>query len=189
MKKKLIRLTESDLHNIIKESVRTALNELDWKTLANAEEKARNMDTAYYKSQGLTPNQAVSRAADSRFRAKRFGDTAKNAFNRDFGYKNGKIWDDDYQEVKMGGDFDSKEEFSPHVVGYRSKGYGNPKRYEHGWDADAHKHVEPEEFFNGNPAAYNAFKNASDEVSNWKRGNFTYKPGEGWKKGDKRTNK
>lgn len=33
--KKVIRLTESDLHNIIAESVKQALNELDWKTYAN----------------------------------------------------------------------------------------------------------------------------------------------------------
>lgn len=40
MNKKLIRLTESDLHNIIKESVNNILTELDWRTLASAEEKA-----------------------------------------------------------------------------------------------------------------------------------------------------
>jgi hypothetical protein len=39
MAKKLIRLTESDLHNIIKESVNNILSELDWKTYANAAKK------------------------------------------------------------------------------------------------------------------------------------------------------
>ena len=34
--KKVIRLTESDLHRIIKESVNNILTELDWKTYANA---------------------------------------------------------------------------------------------------------------------------------------------------------
>ena len=36
MNKKLIRLTESDLHGIVKESVNRVLTELDWKTYANA---------------------------------------------------------------------------------------------------------------------------------------------------------
>lgn len=36
MNKKLIRLTESDLHSIIKESVQQVLSELDWRTYHNA---------------------------------------------------------------------------------------------------------------------------------------------------------
>lgn len=40
MKKQLVRLTENDLHRIIKESVNNILTELDWRTLASAEEKA-----------------------------------------------------------------------------------------------------------------------------------------------------
>ena len=41
MNKKLIRLTESDLHKIVKESVNKVLTELDWRTYANAAKKAR----------------------------------------------------------------------------------------------------------------------------------------------------
>ena len=37
--KKKIRLTESQLHKVIKESVNKLLTELDWKTYANAERK------------------------------------------------------------------------------------------------------------------------------------------------------
>ena len=39
MDKKLIRLTESDLHKIVKESVNRVLTELDWKTYASAAKK------------------------------------------------------------------------------------------------------------------------------------------------------
>ena len=35
MKKKIIRLTEQGLHNVIKESVNKILSELDWKTYMN----------------------------------------------------------------------------------------------------------------------------------------------------------
>lgn len=38
--KKKIKLTESDLHNIIKESVNHILSELDWRTYQNASDKA-----------------------------------------------------------------------------------------------------------------------------------------------------
>lgn len=38
--KKLIRLTEGDLHRIVEGSVRRALNELDWKTYMNAAKKS-----------------------------------------------------------------------------------------------------------------------------------------------------
>ena len=44
MNKKFIRLTESDLHKIIKESVSRVLNEMDWKTYMNASRKAYNND-------------------------------------------------------------------------------------------------------------------------------------------------
>lgn len=40
MNKNRIRLTVSHLHNIINESVRQMLSELDWKTCANAGKKA-----------------------------------------------------------------------------------------------------------------------------------------------------
>lgn len=38
-KKQIVRLTESDLHKVIKESVTKILTELDWKTYANAARK------------------------------------------------------------------------------------------------------------------------------------------------------
>lgn len=38
-KKQLVRLTESDLHRIIKESVNNVLTELDWRTYASAADK------------------------------------------------------------------------------------------------------------------------------------------------------
>ena len=38
-----IRLTESDLHNIICESVENILSELDWKTNRNAARKSYNL--------------------------------------------------------------------------------------------------------------------------------------------------
>ena len=64
--KRKIRLTESDLHNIIKESVNTILNELDWRTYQSAAQKAgTNGDFK---------------------RETKFRHAATNAFNRQNGY-------------------------------------------------------------------------------------------------------
>ena len=39
--KRRVRLTEGDLHRIVKESVNRILTELDWKTYASAAKKSR----------------------------------------------------------------------------------------------------------------------------------------------------
>ena len=39
--KRMIRLSESDLHRVIAESVKQYLTELDWRTMASASQKAR----------------------------------------------------------------------------------------------------------------------------------------------------
>ena len=41
MSKQIIRLTESDLKQMVAESTKKILSELDWKTYANAAKKAR----------------------------------------------------------------------------------------------------------------------------------------------------
>ena len=49
--KQVIRLTESDLHRVIKESVNNILSELDWKTYANASQKRKeqgDLDKAHH---------------------------------------------------------------------------------------------------------------------------------------------
>ena len=181
MTKKQIKLTEGMLRNIIKESVVKILNELDYKTLANAEKGARAMgDASYWRDRGAQGYDAISKATNARMRAKRFGDAAKDAFNRDDGLKNGHTWDDDYASVELGGDFDSTEEFSPHVVGYKSKGYGNPAKYEYGRNRENYQDMSPEEFFQDNPEAAETFRNADTEFKNFKKGKYGYEKGKGW---------
>lgn len=64
--KQIIRLTESDLHRVIKESVKQVLSELDYRTYLSAHKKALE--------QG------------DEDRASHFGVAARNAFNREYGY-------------------------------------------------------------------------------------------------------
>jgi hypothetical protein len=179
--KNTIRLTEEQLHQMVMESVNEVLTELDWKTYASAADKSLDRaNSGYWRDKGVKFPDTVSKAADARYRSEKFGKAAKDAFNRDFGYKKGQSWDDDYAKVELGGDFDATEEFGPHAVGYKSKGYGNPKKYERGTDNSSFKKVSPEEFFDGNTDAANSFRNADQEVRNWKKGKFGYKKGQGW---------
>ena len=176
-----VRLTESQLHNVIKESVKKILSELDWKTYANAEKKTRTTqgNTDYWKEKGEKWFDAISKAADGKLRAKRFGNAAKDAFDRDFGYQRGEKWmDDDYQRVGMGGDFDATEEFGPHAAGWRQDGVASIKRFPHGVYTTERT---PEEFFNGNADAVDAYNKAKEEMRNYKKGNYNYNKGEGWK--------
>lgn len=176
--KRRVRLTESDLHRIVKE----VLTELDWKTYANAankrlsQTKERNTDIPW--------TDDVKRRADLHNRAEELGNYAKERFNQDYGYNDGSDWwgDEDARSVKMGGDFQSTEEFSPHAVGYRGKGYGNPYKYEHGWNLEKGGHITPDDFFDNEEAA-SAYKRADDEIKNYKKGNYDYeKNGRGWYK-------
>lgn len=80
MNKKLIRLTESDLHNIIKESVKKILREADWKTYANAGKKASELG--------------------QHERAAKFRDAAIDRFNTDYGYE------DDVRSLKVKSAYD-----------------------------------------------------------------------------------
>jgi hypothetical protein len=68
MNKKLIRLTESDLHRIVKESVNRVLTELDWKTYMNAA-RARQ---AQGKSDKASNLEAYS---NQQFQKQHFGDS------------------------------------------------------------------------------------------------------------------
>lgn len=179
-----VRLTESQLHAVIEESVMQMLSELDWKTYANAGNKmsSERGNTAYWKNKGFTPNQAIGKAANARYHAGRFYDAAKNSFKRDKGYQNGKPWDDDYRSVNMGGDFNSTEEFGPHAIGYKSKGYGNPYKYEYGsrYDGYAPTKMSPEEFYGNDSTAAQAYRDADEDIQNWKNGKSKYIKGKGW---------
>lgn len=82
--RRTIRLTENDLHRVVKESVRQCLAELNWKTYANAAKKAS------YRGE---PE-----------RASAFRDAAIQNFNDEFGY------DDEGASLRLGSLYDSDME-------------------------------------------------------------------------------
>ena len=180
-----IRLTEQDLHRIVKESVNKVLTELDWKTYASAGKKAGkggSIDMQRELNPSGKPNQWLKGAVGAKHRADKFYQQARKQFNTDYGYQNGERYNND-GSVGLGGSFTSSEEFGPHAVGYRDKGYGEPYEYEYGrrYNGYAGTDMSPEEFYQGNEDAARAYRNADDEIRNWKKGNYVYQNGDGWK--------
>lgn len=64
--KKTIRLNESDLHRIVKESVNRILTELDWKTYANAARKRAEQGASDYDIHQL--DQAANKALFDKYK-------------------------------------------------------------------------------------------------------------------------
>ena len=88
----IIRLTESDLHNIVKESVNKVLTEMDWKTYMNAARKwadKLHKNPAHPKRKSSITGHENSKGdhdipTDDRLRA--FSNAARDAFDRDYGF-------------------------------------------------------------------------------------------------------
>ena len=174
--KKLIRLTEGDLHRIISNSVKRALQEMDYKTYLNAGDEARKRGSiGYQREKGVEglDNQLIAGRRE-RERAHAFDDAARQAFNRDYGYQ------DDKNFVGMGGDPDATEEFGPHAIGLKDKGYGNPTKYEYGRNRDSFAEETPEEFFDGNTDASDAYRRGDADLRRYRSGKSHYNKGKGW---------
>lgn len=82
-----IKLTESELHRIVKESVQEVLNELDWRTYDNARgkalDKADNTDNVYEKQRRINQANDFSSASTKGY-SKQYGleDFDNNETNR-----------------------------------------------------------------------------------------------------------
>lgn len=82
-----IKLTESELHRIVKESVQEVLNELDWRTYDSARtkalDKANNTDNVYEKKRRTNQANDFASASNKRY-SKQYGleDFDDNETNR-----------------------------------------------------------------------------------------------------------
>lgn len=98
--KQIIRLTEGDLHKIIKKSVNNIIQELDWKTTMNAarkrKEQADNLRDAYGK---IFPNSEISISRNGYDdRADDLEKYSQNSFNKKYNLplEHGHEKDDEY---------------------------------------------------------------------------------------------
>ena len=62
MKKEIIRLTESDLHRIVRESVKKALNEIGYEDLGISPEEQYEDEEEFNRAMGFVPNKRRRRA-------------------------------------------------------------------------------------------------------------------------------
>jgi hypothetical protein len=121
--KRRIRLTESDLHNIIKESVNNILTELDWRTAERAGEiaskKASHFDTNRY------DKIRYDRQADKFFDYSRKKNNTQYGFPEDFD-NNWEKNNEEAKEMKNGKDY----EYNPETNKARPiNQYGKPIDY------------------------------------------------------------
>ena len=179
--KRTIRLTESDLHRIVKESVNKLITELDWKTYQNAAKKAhlKALDDYGYGQ----PNYDKDKSSEYFRKSNEFSKAAEDAFNREYGYDDGRY--------HLG--LNSRRQGSSKTApGYGTFPYYDTSEISAGDRNDTYKwggrtcekDLPLEYDFHRNITPKNVvdkFDSANDELNNYKRGNYEYKKGQGWK--------
>lgn len=113
MKKQIIRLTEEDLHNIISESVKKVITELDWKTYMNAskgrKKQADDIRDMYSKS---FPNSDLANGRNPYDdKADKLEKYAQSAFQKQHGRDGNSFQYDDELTDYRGGWEDSDDKF------------------------------------------------------------------------------
>jgi hypothetical protein len=150
--KNTIRLTESELKSVISESVKQVISELDWKTYANAAKKAHHRALGYDDEK-------------ERDRAYRFSKAAEHAFSRDHDL-------DDYPYFAT---MRSRDRYTdvPCSDTMSVTARAERERDPYGAYCGVSDHMLPDDF-------RKRYKDAQDEVENYKKGNYEYTKGRGW---------
>lgn len=160
--KQTIRLTESTLRNMIQEAVTSALNEMDWKTYANAAKKDWENGNEE--------------------RAERFSAAAEDAFNRDFEY------DEMDDELKYYG---RPAHQNVHAANFTPRGTNgvamsswNPKlaRLHSTYNSrEGNDYTNPISNMKPSRRTMDAYNRAKGEIQKYNNGDYNYQKGKGWK--------
>jgi hypothetical protein len=170
-----IKLTESDLHKVIKESVNNILTELDWKTYANAAKKRYQqykenpIDKKAWDSSYDLNSMANDRFDDDyvgNMKYDTLGDKLKGEKSAKY-YSRFDVRDDNMPRQAIRGVNKSGNEIFNTKKGHY---YNNKGGY-----------VNPNSFFKDKEVG-DKFKSASDELWDYHDGNYEYVKGEGWVK-------
>ena len=175
MSKKLIRLTEGDLHRIIKESVNNILTELDWKTYQNAANKRlqQSKETPERSEELYDKAWELGKYADEKFHDEYIGDYRYDTMG-------------DKLKGKKSAKFDARLSPSSGKIAYGNvRGWnkggneifsiGKNKYYNH------QGYVTPRQHFRNSDVA-DAYSRANDELWDYENGNYDYQKGKGWTK-------
>ena len=168
-KKNTIRLNESQLHNMISESVKQVLSELDWKTKMNyAQGRARQGDEAYRRGDEQSARKYWDKASDGTYAArdefeKKYNPNGGDAYSIADIYDNGR--GDIYTSYQKQGGNKNDRGFN-----YVSK---NGDGFEYGLDDNNLQYYE------GKPT-YDKVKKMNQDVRDYKSGKSQYVKGKGW---------
>jgi hypothetical protein len=182
MDKKIIRLTESDLHNIVKESVNKVLTELDWKTYQNAAKKAHLRALDDYGG-GIDGGKYDHDKYNGYLnKSSRFANAAEKAFDKEYGYDDGRYHlglNSTRQGSKTrapGGGVYPYYDTSKIKAGDRDSTYDwGGKKYERSIDLDM-----PFDRGNAPKTVRDKYDTAKQELRDYQRGNYDYQKGKGW---------
>ncbi len=169
--KKLIRLTEGDLHRIVMESAKRMINELRWETWQNAADKAhewrkshpyvydRNREydfqkkarDEFYKKHGIEDN------------GKRYGGEQGSITLDNSGLRKGNLRVSGHRDHDFG---DDNPHNLNHNVYHLSKDYGSDGGYGRVRMYDFAHETTPEEFF-GDEGMARKFRDAESDLENY----------------------
>ena len=170
MNKKLIRLTESDLHKVIKESVNKVLTELDWKTKMNyVMGRQKQGDEAYRQGDENGARKYWDKAGDGiydvrdefekKYNGRPFRNMKDDKFRTgDINKNTGDIYTS-FNHGKCFNNYTSKNGNAPDVYGYDNDYYLD--NFEDKNDVDT-------------------FRRMNKDVNNYRNGNSKYVKGKGW---------
>lgn len=169
MNKNIIRLTEGDLHRIVKESVNKVLTELDWKTYASAANKRKEQEYAE------TDPATRGKLSDKRYALSR---KARQQFDDDYigSMKYDRMGDKFKQRHSPR--FDVSDVMSPDqtLKGHNKGGYEmfSPKRgLYYANRAVGGGYTKPGTFFHDKETA-DAYTRANDELWDFHSGDYEY---------------
>ena len=159
--KKLIRLTESDLHRIVRESVNNVLTELNWKTKMSA---ANKLD-----KKALSIPQHDERLKMHR-RANKIRQSAYDSFNDEYGYE-----DDEYKYYVGGGSKGTSDVTSftsnKNRLGQYAFPYGLGKKH---FISEPYRDSRDYEELKKNKNAYDAMIKGDNEMYAYLNGDYDY---------------
>lgn len=170
MNKNIIRLTENDIHNIVKESVNKVLTELDWKTKMNyVMGRQKQGDEAYRQGDENGARKYWDKAGDGiydvrdefekKYNGRPFRNMKDDKFRMgDINKNTGDIYTS-FNHGKCFNNYTSKNGNAPDVYGYDNDYYLD--NFEDKNDVDT-------------------FRRMNKDVNNYRNGNSKYVKGKGW---------
>lgn len=177
--KQKIRLTESDLHRIVKESVNKVLTELDWRTYANAGKKAHDevldkmkrgtslddlrKDSDFMKRARQTRKFRDQAVASSRDKFKELNDDENDFYTT--------VGPDDTYYANVENDSCGRPMVSDKEGKTKMLGLSKPKMV----------NVTPERYFGYDNDKADKWNKFSKEINDFNSGKSKYIQGKGWK--------